>query len=356
MRDLIDKFIARFFFNEESIYFGFLLLSCFIFILLFGNILLPVFLSIVIAFLLNGLLRGFESLRISHTISLALTLIIFFGFYLSIFIALPSLGAQINSLLQNLPVIAVAFQDTFSGLAETYGDIFSDEDINALFLNFSDQVNNLLSQALGQLAGTISFMFNAVLYALLVPIMVFFFLKDKTVLLPMLTGFLPKKRGFMNSVFSEMNDQLYNYVTGKVIEMLIVASFSYLVFVLLGLPYAVLIAILVGLSVIIPFFGAILVTIPVAFLGLYEWGLTSQFYWLMFLYLLIQILDGNVLVPFLFSTRNNLHPVMIIITILFFGGIWGFWGLFFAIPLATFIKAIVNSWPVPNVENSSIRD
>tara|TARA_B100000809_G_scaffold257339_1_gene298746 strand:+ start:5342 stop:6412 length:1071 start_codon:yes stop_codon:yes gene_type:complete len=356
MRDLIDKFIARFFFNEESIYFGFLLLSCFIFILLFGNILLPVFLSIVIAFLLNGLLRSFESLRISHTVSLSLTLIIFFGFYLSIFIALPSLGAQINSLLQNLPVIAVAFQDTFSGLAETYGDIFSDEDINTLFLNFSDQVNNLLSQALGQLAGTISFMFNAVLYAILVPIMVFFFLKDKTVLLPMLTGFLPKKRGFMNSVFSEMNDQLYNYVTGKVIEMFIVASFSYLVFALLGLPYAVLIAILVGLSVIIPFFGAILVTIPVAFLGLYEWGLTTQFYWLMFLYLLIQILDGNVLVPFLFSTRNNLHPVMIIITILFFGGIWGFWGLFFAIPLATFIKAIVNSWPVPNVENSSIRD
>lgn len=356
MRDLIDKFIARFFFNEESIYFGFLLLSCFIFILLFGNILLPVFLSIVIAFLLNGLLRSFESLRISHTVSLSLTLIIFFGFYLSIFIALPSLGAQINSLLQNLPVIAVAFQDTFSGLAETYSDIFSDEDFNTLFLNFSDQVNNLLSQALGQLAGTISFMFNAVLYAILVPIMVFFFLKDKTVLLPMLTGFLPKKRGFMNSVFSEMNDQLYNYVTGKVIEMFVVASFSYLVFALLGLPYAVLIAILVGLSVIIPFFGAILVTIPVAFLGLYEWGLTTQFYWLMFLYLLIQILDGNVLVPFLFSTRNNLHPVIIIITILFFGGIWGFWGLFFAIPLATFIKAIVNSWPVPNVENSSIRD
>ena len=289
MRDLIDKFIARFFFNEESIYFGFLLLSCFIFILLFGNILLPVFLSIVIAFLLNGLLRSFESLRISHTVSLSLTLIIFFGFYLSIFIALPSLGAQINSLLQNLPVIAVAFQDTFSGLAETYGDIFSDEDFNTLFLNFSDQINNLLSQALGQLAGTISFMFNAVLYAILVPIMVFFFLKDKTVLLPMLTGFLPKKRGFMNSVFSEMNDQLYNYVTGKVIEMFVVASFSYLVFALLGLPYAVLIAILVGLSVIIPFFGAILVTIPVAFLGLYEWGLTTQFYWLMFLYLLIQI-------------------------------------------------------------------
>ena len=356
MKDLLEKFMARFFSNEESIFFGLLLLLCSIFILLFGDILLPVFISIVIAFLLNGLLKSFESLKISSTISLLLTLVIFFGFYLSIFITLPSLGSQINSLLQNLPAIVVAFQETLGELAETYGDVFSEEDINSLFLNFSDQVNNLLSQALGQLAGTISFMFSAVLYAILIPIMVFFFLKDKTILLPMLTGFLPKKRGFMNSVFSEMNGQLYNYVTGKVIEMTIVALCSYVVFALFGLPYAVLMAILVGLSVVIPFFGAILVTIPVAFLGLYEWGLNSQFLWFMSSYLLIQVLDGNVLVPFLFSTRNNLHPVVIIITILFFGGIWGFWGLFFAIPLATFIKAIFNSWPEPKKINSTLND
>jgi putative permease len=151
----------------------------------------------------------------------------------------------------------------------------------------------------------------------------------------------------MQSVFSEMNDQLFNYVTGKFLEMIIVASASYALFALLGLPYAVLTAILVGLSVIIPIFGAILVTIPVVLIGLYEWGITENFYWLLGLYLLIQILDGNVLVPILFSTRNNLHPAVIIIAILFFGGIWGFWGLFFAIPLATFIKAIINSWPEP---------
>ena len=166
----------------------------------------------------------------------------------------------------------------------------------------------------------------------------------------MLTIFLPKKRGFMHSVFTEMNDQLFNYVTGKFIEMVIVASISYLVFLSLGLPYSVLMSTLVGLSVIIPFFGAILVTIPVALIGLYEWGLTDTFYWLMGLYLLIQVLDGNFLVPILFSSRNNLHPVIIIIAVLFFGGIWGFWGLFFAIPLATFVKAIYSSWPEPELK------
>jgi putative permease len=59
----------------------------------------------------------------------------------------------------------------------------------------------------------------------------------------------------------------------------------------------------------------------------------------------IQALDGNVLVPVLFSEAVNLHPVSIILAVLFFGGIWGFWGVFFAIPLATLLKALVYAWP-----------
>ena len=61
--------------------------------------------------------------------------------------------------------------------------------------------------------------------------------------------------------------------------------------------------------------------------------------------LIIQILDGNVLVPVLFSEVNNLHPVAIIVAVLFFGGLWGLIGGFFAIPLATVVQAVVNAWP-----------
>ncbi len=343
MRNFLNKFFDRFFSNEESVYFAILLITSFIFILLFGNVLLPVIISLVIAFLLNGLMVTLISFNLSRRISFSITLLIFFSFYLSLFMALPSLGAQINNLLQNLPSIVASFQDTLSNM----NNYFSEEDIELIFSNLSSQINNLLSSALGQLAGTVSLMFNAILYAIMIPLMVFFFLKDKEELLPIAASVLPKENDFMKSVFSEMNGQLFNYVTGKFIEMLIVATFSYIVFATLGLPYAVLIAILVGLSVIIPIFGAILVTIPVVLIGLYEWGMTENFYWLLGLYLGIQMLDGNVLVPLLFSNRNNLHPVIIIIAVLFFGGIWGFWGLFFAIPLATFIKAIINSWPEP---------
>ena len=340
MSNFLNKFFNRFFSNEESIYFAILLAGSFGFILVFGNVLLPVIISLVIAFLLNGLMVTLISFNLSNRLSFLITLIVFF---MSLFLALPSLGTQINNLLQNLPTIVASFQETLS----TMNNYFSEEDIELIFSNLSSQISNLLSSGLGQLAGTVSLMFNAILYAIMIPLMVFFFLKDKEELMPLASSVLPKENGFMKTVFTEMNGQLFNYVTGKFIEMLIVATFSYIVFASLGLPYAVLIAILVGLSVIIPIFGAILVTIPVVLIGLYEWGLTENFYWLLSLYLIIQMLDGNVLVPLLFSNRNNLHPVIIIISVLFFGGIWGFWGLFFAIPLATFIKAIINSWPEP---------
>ena len=343
MQSLFNKFMQRFFSNEESVYFAILLIFSFFFIIFFGNVLLPVIISIVIAFLLNGFMTTLLRFNISQKLSLSITLIVFFGFYLSLFMALPSIGAEINNLLQNLPTIVSSFQQTLIEM----NNYFSEEDIDQIFANLSNQISLLLSSALGQLAGTVSLMFNAILYAIMIPLMVFFFLKDKSILLPFASIILPKENGFMQSVFSEMNDQLFNYVTGKFIEMLLVATASYILFASLGLPYAVLIAILVGLSVIIPIFGAILVTIPVVLIGLYEWGLTENFYWLLGFYLFIQILDGNVLVPILFSARNNLHPVVIIIAVLFFGGIWGFWGLFFAIPLATFIKAIINSWPDP---------
>jgi len=343
MRSLLNKFIKRFFSNEESVYFAILLIFSFFFIILFGNVLLPVIISIVIAFLLNGFMTTLIKYNMSQKLSLSITLIVFFGFYLSLFMALPSIGTEINNLLQNLPIIVSSFQQNLIEM----NNYFSEEEIDQIFANLSNQISVLLSSALGQLAGTVSLMFNAILYAIMIPLMVFFFLKDKSILLPIASIILPKENGFMQSVFAEMNDQLFNYVTGKFIEMLLVASASYILFAFLGLPYAVLIAILVGLSVIIPIFGAILVTIPVVLIGLYEWGLSENFYWLLGFYLLIQILDGNVLVPILFSTRNNLHPVVIIIAVLFFGGIWGFWGLFFAIPLATFVKAIINSWPEP---------
>ncbi|MDG2060486.1 MAG: AI-2E family transporter [SAR86 cluster bacterium] len=348
MGTLLNNIIKKVFFNEETVIFALLLLSFFLLLFLFGNVLMPILISVVIAFLLNGLVTWLSSIGLKRTWALIFSFFVFFGSYAAVFFLLPLIGSQINSLLNSLPSIVNSFQDSLINLSTSYPDIISPEAVSSFLANLTNQVNTILSQALSQLAGTISFAFNAVLYAVLIPLMVFFFVKDKSILLPLISTVLPKDHRLLDDIYIEMNEQLFNYVTGKSIEIIIIAIVSYIAFSFLNLPYAILLAILVGLSVIIPFFGAILVTIPVLLIGLAEWGVTDQFYWLLFIYLLIQILDGNLLVPLLFSARNNLHPVIIVVAVLFFNGIWGFWGLFFAIPLATFVKAIVNSWPKNN--------
>jgi putative permease len=101
-----------------------------------------------------------------------------------------------------------------------------------------------------------------------------------------------------------------------------------------------------GLSVIIPYVGAALVTFPVLGIAGIQWGFTSdEFMYVAITYSILQAIDGVLLVPLLFSEAVNLHPVAIIVAILLFGGLWGFWGVFFAIPLATAVKAILNAWP-----------
>ena len=96
---------------------------------------------------------------------------------------------------------------------------------------------------------------------------------------------------------------------------------------------------------IIPFVGAAVVTVPVVIVALVQFGWTWDFLFVVLAYTVIQVLDGNVLVPLLFTKANDLHPVVIIVAVLVFGGLWGIWGVFFAIPLATFIRAVLNAWP-----------
>ena len=142
-----------------------------------------------------------------------------------------------------------------------------------------------------------------------------------------------------------MDRQIGNYARGKIWEIIIVGAVAFTVFRLLGLQYALLLAVITGVSVLIPYVGALVVTLPVAGVAFFQWGLAPDFYWVIIAYGIIQFLDGNVLVPLLFSEAVNLHPVAIIAAILFFGGLWGLWGVFFAIPLATVIQAVLGAWP-----------
>lgn len=196
----------------------------------------------------------------------------------------------------------------------------------------------------------IPLLIQLLVYAILIPTLVFFMLKDKRQIQLWFQRFLPPERDLATQVWQDLDRQIGNYIRGKFWEILIIGGASYITFAWFELNFALLLGISVGLSVVVPYIGATVITLPVAIVGYTQFGATSTFAWLMVAYFVIQILDGNVLVPLLFSEVVSLHPIAIIAAILLFGGFWGFLGVFFAIPLATLVQAIIKAWPRPSDE------
>ena len=230
-------------------------------------------------------------------------------------------------------------------LPEEYPVLFTQQQVNELTSVIQAEMTTMGQMLVTKGLTSIPSMLALLVYLILIPLMVFFFLKDREQLIGWFSGFLPEKRPLLDRIWQELNLQFANYARGKGIEVMIIGGASYLVFAIFSLNYAALLALLVGFSVIVPFIGATLVTIPVVVVAYAQFGVTPDFYWVVGAYAVIQILDGNVLVPLLFSEAVNLHPVAIVIAVLFFGGLWGLWGVFFAIPLATLVNAILSAWP-----------
>jgi putative permease len=287
----------------------------------------------------------FGSRGASKKTSLSLAFIIFTAFYVSIFLLLPLITSQIGSLINELPAIANYVEKLAQNLLKAYPELFSQSQVDGLAGSITSFFPTIAEQILIQMNAGFSAMMNALIYIILIPFFVFFFLKDKNEMIEYATYFLPKNSQLLSTLWSDLNIQLFGYIRGKALEMIIVGCITSLVFALIGVNYSILLGIMVGLSVLVPLFGAIIVTIPVVAIGLFQYGLESTFFIFLASYLIIQALDGNFLFPLLLGREVNLHPVLIILAILIFGGIWGFWGLLLAVPIATFIRAILRAWP-----------
>jgi len=346
MVDLVKNWFRRNFDNPEVVILGAVLAGSVLLVVLFGRMLAPVFASMIIAYLLESVVVRLSRFGLPR---MASVWIVFSGFVASLVILLfgvaPLLSRQVTQLVQQIPTYLGQLQALIQRLPERYPNVISLEQANDLVERISADLGafgqKLVAMSLSSFVGLVTLM----VFLVLIPLLVFFFLKDKTLIINWFARFLPNNRTLVHQVWQDVDLQIGNYVRGKVVEILIVGSFTSLAFAALGLQYAVLLGTLTGLSVLIPYIGATVVTFPVAAVAFFQWGWSADFATVVVAYGVIQALDGNVLVPLLFSEVVDLHPVAIIIAILIFGGVWGFWGVFFAIPLATVVNAVIRAWP-----------
>jgi putative permease len=343
LRGLAHKYFS----DDEAVILFLLLLAGVLTIIFLGAMLAPVIASVIIAFILQGLVARLTHLGLPELVSIIGGFVIFLGSLAAfLFGLLPLIWAQLASLATEAPRIFREMRSYLELLPEQYPNLISMNAVNDFYHQVTAEAGNVTQWLVSFSLSSIPDLVGLLIYVVLVPLLVFFLLKDRRLILRSIARLLPSQRPMMSQIWQEVNQQCANYVRGKAVEILIVGVVTFVTFKLLGVPYAALLSMLVGLSVVIPYIGAAVVTVPVAMIALFAFGWGSHFIWVMVAYGIIQGLDGNVLVPLLFSEVNNLHPVVIIVAVLFFGGIWGLWGLFFAIPLATMAKAVFAAWPV----------
>jgi len=346
LKSVFRRWIDHYFSDEQAVILLVVLVLGFTVVILFGRMLAPFLIALVAAFLLQGPVGWMERHRMPRLLAVFVVFLAFIGGLLALaFILMPLIWNQLVGLVQEAPRMFASGQTLLDELQARYPNLVTPDQMQ----NWIDVAGREVTQ-LGQRALTLSLaslgnVLTLIVYLILVPILVFFMLKDRDRLVAFTTSLLPQRRELMTRVWEEMDDQIANYVRGKFIEIIIVGSAAFFTFAFFGLPYTALLSVVVGLSVLVPYIGAAVTTLPVAAVAGFHFGLTDEFLYVLAAYGVLQALDGNVLSPILFSEAVNIHPVSIILAILFFGGIWGFWGVFFAIPLATLLKALVYAWP-----------
>lgn len=346
MKQVFSHWISRYFSDPEAVILAAIITLSLVILYTAGYMLAPVFAGLVIAYLLEGLVSRLERMKVGHVWSVSIVFLLFIGaLVIFLFFMLPLLIRQLTNMFTEMPNTLGQMQSLLLQLPERYPGYFTVDQITQFIGQFKASSIQLGQKILSFSIASIPTLITMIVYLVLVPLLVFFFLLDRDKLIGWLIRFLPNTRSLMNGIWQEVDYQLGNYVRGKFIEIIIIGVAAYIPFVLMGLPYSFLLAVLVGLSVLIPFIGVTVVTIPVEIIAFLHWGWSPEFAWLTVIYAIICLLDANLLVPVLFSEAVNLHPVAIIIAILFFGGLWGFWGVFFAIPLATLVQAIMIAWP-----------
>lgn len=346
MIHFFTEWYKRYFSDPQAVLLAVMLILGFAIVIFMGHMLAPLLAAIVIAYLLEGSVQHLTRIHVPRIVAVTIVFLLFLTFTLLITIGLlPLLSRQLTELVQQLPNILNDWQQLLLQLPEKYPQLMTEEQVWDLVQVVRSGITDFGQTVLSLSLASIPRLITVLVYLVLGPVLVFFLLKDKSLITGWFANILPEERPLLDRVWKEMDGQIGNYVRGKFYEILIVGSVTFSVFTFMGLKYAVLLSALVGLSVIIPYIGATVATIPVAIAAYIQLGWGAEFGWIIFAYGIIQALDGNLLVPLLFSEAVNLHPIAIIVAVLVFGGLWGFWGVFFAIPLATLVNALISAWP-----------
>jgi putative permease len=305
------------------------------------SVIIPIGLAYIFALILFPLIRFLEKKGIGpRGFSMALVVIFAFGLIFAGFYYLTPLIANeiqsfFNSEFQNIvDYITTDLRDDFIFGTDIYDQISS-------YIQETNVVSDTLEQFVpGLIFGLTDWVLPLITSVALLPILLIYYLFDYELIGDSIRGIIPKKHEKNTfRLATRLNETVGAYIRGQLMLMVALGAVATIVYRLIGLKYYFVFGLLAGVTNIIPYFGLIIAAVPPIIYSMLSTTGPGPLLVIVVNFVL-QFIEGNIFQPLIMSHQLSIHPILIIMSILFFGSLFGAIGVIFASPIAASIKVI----------------
>ncbi|KAA1185202.1 AI-2E family transporter [Paenibacillus sp. B2(2019)] len=308
---------------------------------LFNVIIVPLMLAGFFYYLLRPLINTLERYKLNRSVAIIIVYVVIalllFGFSIGVW---PSLRTQLINFVDNMPNLIAAVNQQLLRLEDSgflASIIPADMDLASQLTEYLNKGFNLISN---YVTGLFSFVSNFAIILFTFPIMLFYMLKEGGKFGRKIVSFFPKKyRGEGTTMMSEIDSALSGFIVGRVLVNLALGVLMYIGFLIIGLQYALLLTVIAVVMNFVPFIGAILSSIPIFIIGFIQ--SPSIAVWSIIIVLVAQQIQDNLIAPYIFGKKLDIHPLTTIILVLVGGDIGGIIAILLIIPLYMIVKILL---------------
>lgn len=318
-----------------------------------GTFISAVFVPIIVAgfmfYMLNPLVKllmrvHYKKFRLTRTWASLIVILLLVGLIvIGVLSLIPPLTGQVSQLIASVPHVATQSQKELTKYVE-HSHILDNPDVakylksvEASLSSWAQGFIGNITSGVGNLIGTIT---DITITAITVPVILFYMLRDGGKLVPSIARFLPDKRqDRIVELLYKMGDTISQYISGQVIECLFVGVFTSIGYMLIGMPFGLLLGIIAGLCNIIPYVGPYIGITPALIVGLIM--APNKLLWIVVVVVVVQQIDGNIIYPNIIGRSLKIHPLTIIILLLAAGHIAGIPGMILCIPFYAVVRTVV---------------
>ncbi|NWL88777.1 MULTISPECIES: AI-2E family transporter [unclassified Paenibacillus] len=312
---------------------------------LLKTVLLPVLLTGAIYYLLNPLVDWLERKGLKRVYTIAALYLLIIGLLTIVIVSvIPLLQEQIIRLIDNFPRYSYEVQLQFESVIGS--DFFhqfqstTGFDPSTIGDTFSQQATTILNSAWSSIGGFLGTIKDVILAIATVPFILFYLLKDGKKLPQYILRFVPiRLRQSTHTVMTEMNGQISHYIRGQIIVSFCIGILMYIGFLIIGLDYSLILALIASCTSIVPYLGPAIAITPALIIA----SVTSPFMLLKLIvvWTVVQLIEGKFISPQIMGKTLRVHPITIIFVILTAGNLFGFFGILLAVPGYAVLKVVV---------------